>query len=170
MASLNTLLNPQNTALHADRYAQTYETYGTRGTYTPLITTCTHRDPAPLSAQSDSLSTSPSPERDIESTNDVDRAESSEPTYYQNDSLSRNHPKHDNCPDTLDCLPDTDGRPQHTLPVILRCAILGSPKQRLTIREIYSAMEKKYAYYTTAGPAWKVSERLLIIRKGTWAF
>jgi hypothetical protein len=67
------------------------------------------------------------------------------------------HPPHPNCPDTLDCLPATDGRPQHTLPVILRCAILGSPRKRLTIREIYSAMESKYPYYRTAGPTWKVS-------------
>ncbi|KAG5219880.1 zinc cluster transcription factor [Salix suchowensis] len=50
---------------------------------------------------------------------------------------------------------DTDDRPPHTLPVILRCAILGSPKQRLTIREIYAAMENKYPYYKTAGPTWK---------------
>lgn len=98
-----------------------------------------------------------SPSPDVELDPHDDRATSSEPTYYQNDLIPRAHPKHDNCPDTLDCLPDTDGRPQHTLPVILRCAILGSPKQRLTIREIYAAMEKKYSYYTTAGPAWKVS-------------
>jgi len=69
---------------------------------------------------------------------------------------NNDHQPHLNCPDTLACLPDTDGRPQHTLPVILRCAILGSPKQRLTIREIYAAMEGKYAYYRTAGPTWKV--------------
>ncbi|KAK7465488.1 hypothetical protein VKT23_005464 [Stygiomarasmius scandens] len=72
---------------------------------------------------------------------------------------NNDHQPHHNCPDTLACLPDTDGRPQHTLPVILRCAILGSPKQRLTIREIYAAMEGKYAYYRTAGPTWKQSVR-----------
>ncbi len=70
----------------------------------------------------------------------------------------QDHEPHPNCPDTLDCLPDTDGRPQHTLPVILRCAILGSPRKRLTIREIYAAMEGKYAYYKTAGPTWKVRD------------
>ncbi|KAH9951003.1 hypothetical protein B0H21DRAFT_776385 [Amylocystis lapponica] len=63
------------------------------------------------------------------------------------------------CPNTLTCLQDTNNRPQHTLPVILRCAILGSPKKRLTIREIYAAMERKYPYYKTAGPAWKQSVR-----------
>lgn len=68
------------------------------------------------------------------------------------------HEAHPDCPDTLACLPDTEGRPQHTLPVILRCAILGSPRRRLTIREIYAAMEDKYAYYKTAGPTWKVRD------------
>lgn len=67
------------------------------------------------------------------------------------------HEPHKDCPDTLACLPDTEGRPQHTLPVILRCAILGSPRRRLTIREIYAAMEDKYSYYKTAGPTWKVT-------------
>lgn len=78
-------------------------------------------------------------------------------------SLSRPitiHSPHPNCPDTLDCLPDTDGRPQHTLPVILRCAILGSQRKRLTIRDIYAAMEGKYPYYRTAGATWKVSASL----------
>lgn len=66
------------------------------------------------------------------------------------------HDPHPDCPNALSCLADSEGRPQHTLPVILRCAILGSPRKRLTIREIYAAMEKKYPYYKTAGPAWKV--------------
>lgn len=70
--------------------------------------------------------------------------------------LYKNHEVHPDCPNSLACLPNTDGRPQHTLPVILRCAILGSSRQRLTIREIYAAMENKYAYYRTAGPTWKV--------------
>lgn len=67
------------------------------------------------------------------------------------------HKAHADCPDTLACLPDTTGRPQHTLPVILRCAILGSPRKRLTIREIYATMESKYPYYKSAGQTWKVS-------------
>lgn len=66
------------------------------------------------------------------------------------------HKAHADCPDTLACLPDTIGRPQHTLPVILRCAILGSPRKRLTIREIYAAMESKYPFYKSAGQTWKV--------------
>lgn len=75
----------------------------------------------------------------------------------QEDTSKHEHRLHPDCPDTLDCLPDTEGRPQHTLPVILRCAILGSPKKRLTIREIYAAMEAKYPYYRTAGSTWKVT-------------
>ncbi|KAI0361056.1 hypothetical protein OH77DRAFT_390436 [Trametes cingulata] len=77
----------------------------------------------------------------------------------QTEVIIRAHEPHPDCPDTLACLPDTDGRPQHTLPVILRCTILGSPRKRLTIREIYAAMERKYPYYKTAGPAWKQSVR-----------
>lgn len=73
------------------------------------------------------------------------------------DEKTHEHPEHPDCPDTLACLPDTDARPQHTLPVILRCAIMGSKKKRLTIREIYAAMEEKYPYYRTAGITWKVS-------------
>lgn len=69
------------------------------------------------------------------------------------------HKAHPDCPDTLACLPDTNGRPQHTLPVILRCAILGSLRKRLTIREIYATMEAKYPYYKTAGQTWKVGHR-----------
>ncbi|KAF9567782.1 hypothetical protein CPC08DRAFT_680482 [Agrocybe pediades] len=73
--------------------------------------------------------------------------------------LAANHKPHPDCPDTLACLPDTDGRPGHTLPVILRCCILGSPNKRLTIREIYAAMEGKYPYYRGAGDTWKQSVR-----------
>ncbi|KAF8808142.1 hypothetical protein BYT27DRAFT_7190260 [Phlegmacium glaucopus] len=69
------------------------------------------------------------------------------------------HKAHADCPDTLACLPDTNGRPQHTLPVILRCAILGSSRKRLTIREIYAAMESKYPFYKSAGQTWKQSVR-----------
>ncbi|KAF4604862.1 forkhead box protein [Pleurotus pulmonarius] len=79
-------------------------------------------------------------------------------SYYTRDHTV-DHEIHPDCPNTLDCLQDTDDRPPHTLPVILRCAILGSPKQRLTIREIYAAMENKYPYYKTAGPTWKQSVR-----------
>ncbi|KAJ8523282.1 hypothetical protein ONZ45_g254 [Pleurotus djamor] len=80
-------------------------------------------------------------------------------SYYTRTRASERHETHPDCPNTLDCLQNTDGRPPHTLPVILRCAILGSPDCRLTIREIYAAMENKYPYYRTAGPTWKQSVR-----------
>lgn len=66
------------------------------------------------------------------------------------------HEWHSNCPDSFSCLPDTDSKPQHTLPILVRCAILGSPRRKLTIREIYAAMEDKYPYYKNAGVTWKV--------------
>ena len=62
-----------------------------------------------------------------------ERAAAESNYYTQSDVIMRPHDPHPDCPDTLACLPDTMGRPQHTLPVILRCAILGSPKKRLTI-------------------------------------
>ncbi|KAI0274796.1 hypothetical protein BC834DRAFT_849614 [Gloeopeniophorella convolvens] len=86
-------------------------------------------------------------------------SESSGTARPQTYAETREHRAHPGCPDTLCCLPDTDGRPQHTLPVILRCAILGSNMKRLTIREIYAAMEEKYPYYKTAGSTWKQSVR-----------
>lgn len=94
----------------------------------------------------------PSPALSSEGTNDA--------TDIDHRALSplvqNQHQPHPNCPSSLGCLPDTTGRPQHTLPIILRCAILGSAHQRLTIREIYGAMEDKYPYYRTAGQTWKV--------------
>ncbi|KZT08670.1 uncharacterized protein LAESUDRAFT_723570 [Laetiporus sulphureus 93-53] len=101
-----------------------------------------------------------SPSSSVSSPPENANERSNEGDYYGQTNITITpHEPHPNCPDTLTCLPDTDGRPQHTLPVILRCAILGSPKKRLTIREIYAAMEKKYPYYKTAGPAWKQSVR-----------
>lgn len=52
------------------------------------------------------------------------------------------HDAHEGCPNALNCLPDTEGRPQHTLPIILRCATLGSANKRLMVRDIYAAMEE----------------------------
>jgi len=66
------------------------------------------------------------------------------------------HEDHPNCPDSLTCLPDTCEQPRITLAVILRCAILGSPHKRLTLQEIYAAMETKYPFYTEDS-TWKGS-------------
>jgi hypothetical protein len=71
--------------------------------------------------------------------------------------VSKEHKPHSNCPNSLSCLTDTSARPQYTLPVIVRCAIMGSLKQRLTIREIYAAMEAKYPYFSNSGTSWKAS-------------
>ena len=68
-----------------------------------------------------------------------------------------NHSEHPDCPTSLLCLSeDTGERPKHTLPVIVRCAILGSPEQRLTLRDIYDVVQDRYSYYRTAKPSWKV--------------
>ncbi|TFY64924.1 hypothetical protein EVJ58_g2289 [Rhodofomes roseus] len=129
MTSLNNLLNPESTYEYNRRVTQAHSNGSPAST--------TSSPPATIST-----------ERTVEE------------NYYGQTNISITpHEPHPNCPDTLTCLPDTDGRPQHTLPVILRCAILGSPKRRLTIREIYAAMEKKYPYYKTAGPAWKRQPR-----------
>ncbi|KAJ7883175.1 hypothetical protein B0H14DRAFT_2702324 [Mycena olivaceomarginata] len=63
--------------------------------------------------------------------------------------------------DSLACLPDVKGSeaPPYPLHTILRCAILGSPNQRLLVQEIYIAMEEKFPYYRTAGVDWKHSVR-----------
>ena len=66
------------------------------------------------------------------------------------------HPYHPDCPNSLNCLPDTHEKPNHILPVIVRSAILGSPKQKLTIREIYKAIENKFPYFRTTEVNWKV--------------
>ncbi|KIJ29651.1 hypothetical protein M422DRAFT_188121, partial [Sphaerobolus stellatus SS14] len=72
---------------------------------------------------------------------------------------AHHHPEHPDCPNSLDCLPDTNEKPNHILPVIVRSAILGSPKQRLTIREIYKAIENKFPYFRTTEVNWKDSIR-----------
>ncbi|KAF4611439.1 hypothetical protein D9613_004157 [Agrocybe pediades] len=73
--------------------------------------------------------------------------------------LAKDHVPHDNCPDSLTCLPDTDERPDLSLPIILRCCILGSANKSMTIREIYNAMETKFPYYKGGGSTWKQAVR-----------
>lgn len=155
MSNLHIILNPEseNTAMNMSRSALFFS-------HQPVLPR------GPPSLMNPFLSSRQEPE--IPSFMDV---ESPPPQSAQDDSPQKpkqpksaryiqeynKHEPHPDCPDTLACLPDTDGRPQHTLPVILRCAILGSPRRRLTIREIYAAMEDKYSYYKTAGPTWKVT-------------
>lgn len=80
--------------------------------------------------------------------------------YRHNVGALGEHVAHEHCPDALHCLPDTEGPPQYSLPIIIRCAILGSPKGRITVSGIYAAMEEKYPYYRTAGQSWKVRSSL----------
>lgn len=78
-------------------------------------------------------------------------------SYYSNAAMvGVPHPHHPDCPNSLNCLPDTNEKPNHILPVIVRSAILGSPKQKLTIREIYKAIESKFPYFRTTEVNWKV--------------
>jgi hypothetical protein len=60
----------------------------------------------------------------------------------------------------LDCLVEVaDGeKPPYAYPVLIRFAILGSPKKRLTLRQIYETLEAKYSYFRDLSEAgWKVS-------------
>ncbi|KAK1234864.1 hypothetical protein PQX77_001958 [Marasmius sp. AFHP31] len=159
MSSLSNLLNPVNRRL-------------------PVLSP-TEQEPSPLlshpeapsspdSTASEETHAQPEEQQEEEDINAEDipveddpgqEEEHTEDIHVPNIPHNPDHKPHPNCPDTLACLPDTEGRPQHTLPVILRCAILGSPRKRLTIREIYAAMEGKYAYYRTAGQTWKQSVR-----------
>ncbi|KAF7791220.1 hypothetical protein EIP86_002234 [Pleurotus ostreatoroseus] len=161
MASLNSLLNPESVQERESRVVAPR----------PDLLPPQPRPPSPRHALQDPNALrlphvpnpppAPSPSSASPPAFDMayERAMAQTSYYAQSDIVIRPHEPHPDCPDTLACLPDTNGRPQHTLPVILRCAILGSPKRRLTIREIYAAMEKKYPYYKTAGPAWKQSVR-----------
>lgn len=151
MASLDNLLNPEST-----------QERDFRSVSAPVPPQAPFRPSLPSSSRMQHVQNgTPSPP--LVNTMAYERAAAESNYYTQTDIIMRPHEPHQDCPDTLACLPDTNGRPQHTLPVILRCAILGSPKKRLTIREIYAAMEKKYPYYKTAGPAWKVRYRLFLI-------
>lgn len=47
-------------------------------------------------------------------------------------------------------------KPPYTYAIIVRCAILGSPRQRLTLSEIYLAMITRFPWFKTAGQSWKV--------------
>ncbi|GJJ12982.1 hypothetical protein Clacol_007229 [Clathrus columnatus] len=58
-------------------------------------------------------------------------------------------------PYSLNMLTDAgDDSPPHNLSVILKCAILGSPRQKLTLREIRIAMCRRFAYYSTSNTGW----------------
>ncbi|KAF8526277.1 hypothetical protein BU17DRAFT_19758, partial [Hysterangium stoloniferum] len=57
-----------------------------------------------------------------------------------------------------DC--DPRERPAYPIPVVVKCAIGGSPRERLTLSEIYLAMELRFPYYRTADQkSWRNSVR-----------
>jgi Forkhead domain len=141
MSRLDTILNPQDNVIPTLRSEYVY--------YNAL------RRPLQLSLL-DRVERVPSPRLNSSSPTSSAGELSRTSKFSHSRQDSKEHCAHPTCPDTLRCLPDTDERPQHTLPVILRCAILGSKMKRLTIREIYAAMEEKYPYYKTAGSTWKV--------------
>ncbi|VDC02190.1 unnamed protein product [Peniophora sp. CBMAI 1063] len=72
------------------------------------------------------------------------------------------HPPHPDCPSSLSCLQDTNGKPRYTLPIIIRAAILGSTWGRLTITDIYAAIIQKYPHFAALPPddSWKVCMNL----------
>lgn len=153
MSSIKNLLNPTGNRGGGEEYALSILFY------TPsLLTLVRHTS---NQRRSEDVSQSP---MSTSGASTGSATEQTPRTTVKKDTRYTDHEPHPNCPDSLACLPDTDGRPQHTLPVILRCAILGSSKKRLTIREIYGAMEDKYAYFRTAGPTWKVSQPLVVLR------
>src|SRR6266851_5140719 len=151
MSRLDTILNPQDNDTPALRFEHLC--------YAEILTNVLLLYRLPLKRVERMPVPSPrlSPSSPTSSTGEPSRTSKISHSHQEN----KEHSAHPTCPDTLRCLPDTDGRPQHTLPVILRCAILGSKMKRLTIREIYAAMEEKYPYYRTAGSTWKVSSPLI---------
>lgn len=76
-------------------------------------------------------------------------------TYYVKPPPNAKHVDHPDCPNNLNCLPDDDNKPTVTLATIARCAILGSPMKRLTLAQIYAAIEAKYPFLRTQD-SWRV--------------
>ncbi|VDC06813.1 unnamed protein product [Peniophora sp. CBMAI 1063] len=60
------------------------------------------------------------------------------------------HEAHSGCPDSLSCLVDTNERPLYTIPVLISCAILGSPDKKMLVSEIYQSIMEKYPYFTSS--------------------
>lgn len=54
-------------------------------------------------------------------------------------------------------------RPHYSLTTLIRYAILGSEVQRLTLQEIYEAIEERYIFFQTAGKGWKNSVSVLFV-------
>ncbi|KZV65196.1 hypothetical protein PENSPDRAFT_656008 [Peniophora sp. CONT] len=70
--------------------------------------------------------------------------------YRHRVNVAGQHESHPGCPDSLCCLEDTNDRPLYTIPVLISCAILGSPGQRMLVSEIYESIMAKYPYFTSS--------------------
>ena len=54
--------------------------------------------------------------------------------------------------------PEPGQRPPHSYPLLVRLAIYGSPNKRMTLKQIYEAIENRFEYYRNQPKgAWKVS-------------
>lgn len=53
-------------------------------------------------------------------------------------------------------------KPPYPYSTIIRYAIQGSPRQRLTLSELYECMENRFPWYKTAGNGWKVCPSLIV--------
>jgi hypothetical protein len=54
-------------------------------------------------------------------------------------------------------------RPKYTMSVIIKCAVLGSPHQRLTLNELYEAIELRYSFFKDLEKkqSWRVRETFI---------
>ncbi|KAF6756830.1 fork head domain-containing protein [Ephemerocybe angulata] len=56
--------------------------------------------------------------------------------------------------------PEPDKRPPHSYPLLVRLAIYGSPNQRMTLKQIYEAIEERFEFYRKQPKgAWRGSIR-----------
>lgn len=51
---------------------------------------------------------------------------------------------------------EPNAKPPYPYVTIIRFAITGSPRQKLTLSELYESMEARFPYYKTAEDGWKV--------------
>ncbi|KAI0028857.1 hypothetical protein K488DRAFT_33122, partial [Vararia minispora EC-137] len=80
------------------------------------------------------------------------------------DRLRETLPIDDGLPMSLASLknpPDPGTKPDYSLPTLIKLAILGSPHKRLTLQEIYLALEDRFQWFkdNTHDKAWKNSIR-----------
>ena len=75
-----------------------------------------------------------------------------------------------NQPINLDILndPPVGEKPNYPYPTLIKLAIYGSPRKRLTLQEIYQALEGRFAQFkNSTDAAWKVCLALAFVRSVT---